>query len=387
VGRIETFSYINNKSLTVARAFHRATLLPDGSVLLTGGFDGRWRPEQKPLPLPIRSAEIVDGSALRAVATKPMIRARLGHTATLNAKGNVVVAGGMTTAASPADGGVQPPDAGAAPGPELSRATFVELFDSINKKFVKGADLIMPRDWHSAALAPAGVMLVGGSTNGGQATNRVEAYADGNLSDLKSQYLKEGRRAFALTALPDGRVIASGGLNPDGQALSSIEVWSPSSKRWRTAYLKNGRAFHTATLLEDGTVLLVGGLTNYGALLEATSLIEIFDPERFRVTQTWKRSRAARWCHTSTLLGNGKVLMAGGFLHHGGAGMDSDTPSALVNVIHVVDDDLEEFSDGPTMKEARAGHTATLLRSGALLITGGVSGGNQPNKTAEVYID
>ena len=58
-----------------ARSGHSATLLPDGTVLLAGG----WNPDYKPLS----SAEIFDPSTNRFITAGKMTAARAGHTATL----------------------------------------------------------------------------------------------------------------------------------------------------------------------------------------------------------------------------------------------------------------------------------------------------------------
>jgi hypothetical protein len=58
-----------------ARSGHSATLLPDGTVLLAGG----WDPDYKPLS----SAEIFDPVSNRFVTTGDMTEGRAGHNATL----------------------------------------------------------------------------------------------------------------------------------------------------------------------------------------------------------------------------------------------------------------------------------------------------------------
>ena len=69
-----------------------------------------------------------------------------------------------------------------------------------------------------------------------------------------------------LTALPDGTVLASGGMTGSdgvslGQAVLPAEIWNPDTETWKTvASLSNGREYHsTALLLPDGRVLMAGG--------------------------------------------------------------------------------------------------------------------------------
>ena len=75
-----------------------------------------------------------------------------------------------------------------------------------------------------------------------------------------------GRAYQNLTMLPDGTVLASGGMSTsDGTDLSKAvlpaEIWNPDTETWTTvASLTNGREYHsTAMLLPDGRVLMAGG--------------------------------------------------------------------------------------------------------------------------------
>ena len=75
-----------------------------------------------------------------------------------------------------------------------------------------------------------------------------------------------GRAYQNLTLLPDGTVLASGGMSTsDGtdltKAVLPAEIWNPDTETWTTvASLTNGREYHsTAMLLPDGRVLMAGG--------------------------------------------------------------------------------------------------------------------------------
>jgi hypothetical protein len=77
-------------SLATARDIHSATLLPDGTVLVTGGrYDSPTTDET------IASAELYDPAAGTWSSTGSLRAARAKHTATLLANGVVLLAGGV----------------------------------------------------------------------------------------------------------------------------------------------------------------------------------------------------------------------------------------------------------------------------------------------------
>ena len=76
-------------SLGNARAFHTATLLPTGKLLVAGGLDSTGHSSA--------SAELDELSIEKRAATGSLITSRVGHTATLLNDGTVRVAGGFTS--------------------------------------------------------------------------------------------------------------------------------------------------------------------------------------------------------------------------------------------------------------------------------------------------
>ena len=78
-----------------------------------------------------------------------------------------------------------------------------------------------------------------------------------------------------------------------------------------SATMAQPRSGHTATLLPDGRVLLIGGMISVRGDEVSTDTTEIYDPK----TGTYKpsgRLSTARSGHTATLLKDGDVLVTGG---------------------------------------------------------------------------
>ena len=75
--------------------------------------------------------------------------------------------------------------------------------------------------------------------------------------------------------------------------------------------MANVRRVHTATLLNDGTVLMVGGGNGNQEPPEPLASSEIFNPNTGSFSNTGSLL-TARAEHTATLLKNGTVLVTGG---------------------------------------------------------------------------
>ncbi|CAF3922388.1 unnamed protein product, partial [Adineta steineri] len=100
------------------------------------------------------------------------------------------------------------------------------------------------------------------------------------------------------------KVLVTGGQK-DNDILNSAELYDPSTETWTIiASMKNTREVHTASLLMNGQVLIAGGYMG--------NTTEIYDPS----TNTWvdgSDMNDIRISHTASVLTNGKVLVTGGF--------------------------------------------------------------------------
>ncbi len=91
------------------------------------------------------------------------------------------------------------------------------------------------------------------------------------------------------------------GSTPPRPLQAASQTWS------NTGSLAAARYGHTATLLPNGKVLAAGGLSGSDPLIGA----ELYDP----ATGTWSATgslNTARYASSATLLSNGQVLVVGG---------------------------------------------------------------------------
>src|SRR3981081_4107838 len=112
--------------------------------------------------------------------------------------------------------------------------------------------------------------------------------------------------------LNDGKVLATGGT-PGRGPLSSAELYDPTANTWTlTGTMTIGRWSHTATLLGDGTVLVAGGWGQSISCGKActgyipTPKADIYNEATGRFTATASLGRA-RASHTASLLGTGRA--------------------------------------------------------------------------------
>jgi len=127
------------------------------------------------------------------------------------------------------------------------------------------------------------------------------------------------------------------------------------------------RGGHTATFLANGKVLIAGG-TLGSAAGDGLTRAELFDPATATFSATGEMVTARRG-HTATLLTDGRVLIAGGFL---------GSSNTLLASAELYDPATGTFTATGSMLTARGLHTATLLYDGTVLVAGG-------DYTAELY--
>ena len=133
--------------------------------------------------------------------------------------------------------------------------------------------------------------------------------------------------------------------------------------------MNTSRAAHTATLLGNGKVLVAGG---FGGDENSLASAEIFDAAKNSFSSANNMS-VARAGHSATALPDGKVLIAGGF---NGSYLDS---------AEIYDAKTGKFTPTGKMTLPRSEHIAVLLNSGKVLLAGGVGTGWTFLADAEIY--
>jgi len=224
------------------RGGHSATTLPNGKVLVAGGFN------RGPGTLTV-AAEIFDPTTRTfAPLSGQMIRLTNTHRGTLLYSGNVLISGGVAVASA---------------GARLYR-DLTEQFDTSTQIFGSAsAPMTATRIAHDATTLPGGWLLMSGGATSLSFTN-VTAVRTAELFNPATRAftslgitLSTPRAAHAAARLADGSVLLTGGLTVGSVATPGIVLDSAEVFRVATPTAKP-----TVTLTAEPTTLTLGGSLN-----------------------------------------------------------------------------------------------------------------------------
>lgn len=337
ISTTDAAAFVPAAPMSTSHAFHTATLLADGKVLVAGGEGG--------------GVEVYDSFAGTWTTTGSLKRPRTRHSATLLQDGRVLAARGFFM-----------PDGNAS----------AELYSPVTGVWTEFGDegfyhaSLPGGDNHTATLLGNGqVLFVGGYDYINHTMYPGFLYDPTNGTWFGTYAPGTFRILHTATLLPDGKVLIAGG-ETNGSFLPSATcmLFDPATEGWtNTGAMSTGRMAHTATLLQNGKVLVVGG--DYGV-----SNAELYDP----ATGTWSATGSmsiSRSYHTATLLPDGKVLVVGG--------------NSALSSAELYDPVAGTWSLTSPLNVARYHHTASLLPNGDVLIAGGWTSDTVSTSSAELY--
>jgi WD40 repeat protein len=187
----QTGTWTPTGSMTTARFYHTATLLPNGQVLVAGGADASFRD--------MSSAEVYDPDTGTWTAIAPMNQARGGATATLLPDGRVLVVGGCGCFSA-------------------------ELYNPSTGTWSLTGSMSTDRESNTATLLRTGQVLVAGGTVCDPycfTLDSAELYDPGTGTWSPTGAMTEQRSGQTATLLPDGTVLAV--------SLTSTDRYTPGA--------------------------------------------------------------------------------------------------------------------------------------------------------------
>ena len=238
-------SWSTTAAAATARSSHTATRLPNGKVLVAGGFND---------PVYLTSAELYDpaanGGAGAWNSTGSLTTARHFHSETLLIDGKVLVTGGYNDTAGYLDS--------------------AERYDPIAATWSAAGTLGTPRSSHKATLLPNGKVLIAGGYNdiSGYLVS-AELYNPGAGTWSNTGFLANARNSHTATLLANGKALVAGGYAASG-TLSGAELYDSASVAVTSPTFANVSA---TTAVLGGNVTSDGGVmvTGRGIVLAPTT--------------------------------------------------------------------------------------------------------------------
>lgn len=337
-------SFVSVAAMRTARFHPASALLPDGKVLVAGGFASS--------TTSLASTELYDPATGQWTDAAPMSANRTGRGFLVPLQDGRVLAlsstsaetydwrsGSWTAAATPPTAAFQP-FLRLADGRVLvtsGNAGMALLYDPAQDRWTSHGGFDRRRDFAMVQLADGSVLMSGGwidSSVNRTTTSRLFDPATATWRSGPTMHVARSHH-FAFP-LPDGRVVVSHGTTSSATVAGTTEVYDPAANTWSVA--GNVIKFDGTTLgaamtpLGGGRVLVTGGAGAGGGVifdqhpqgqLNETNA-EVFDP----ATLSWQRATApgtglvqARYHHAAARLVDGQVLLAGG--RNGGGALSS----------------------------------------------------------------
>jgi len=214
-----------------------------------------------------------------------------------------------------------------------------------------------------------GVLIAGGEgLLAWEVLKSVELFEAGDFEGQSNVALSVERSGSVAVAYPD-HVLVIGGWEAPGQASDAVDWihFDEEPPKVESFHMKYRRAEHSAVLVESGgsyEVFVCGGLRyDQGSpvVVDSCEMLNLDNKSYFEYPGVIRR-----WGHTATVLQDGRMLLAGGF--------SSVPPTVAENSAVLFDTPVGPGGRRtiPTVSK-RAGHTATLLSNGMVVLIGGVA--------------
>lgn len=352
-----TITFAPANPMNKARAFFTANDLPNGNILVAGGYDGSCQCAPN-----FADSEIYNWQSGLWTVTTPMNSARAAAVSVGLKDGRVLVIGGFDE--------------------NFNVLGSAEIYDPSAATWTLTAPMITARveDFVAVTLKNhANKILVAGGTasDGVTSLSAAEIYDVTTNTWTATGSMNVGRGEFNSVELLDGRVLAIGGVTSDGKAIASAEIYDPATGNWTlTGSMSHARNDLEAARLPDGRVLVAGGGIGSEQKHRLRSA-EIFDPNTGQWTATGSMTEPRSETERGTVvLAGGRVLVTGGLV----------APHTAIASSDLYDPKTGKWKAGGYMSEPRSAQAA-LVEPGnrhVMIVMGGLDQGAAATASADI---
>ena len=342
-----SWTEMNGSSGWSARRGHTSVAMPDGSIVLMGGFSGggyvsyndTWRSTD-------------NGGTWMLMNASSGWSERFIHTSMAMPDGSIVLMGGCY------------PD-----GP-CYNDTWRSVDSGSTWILINASAGWSPRGGHTSVVMPDGsIVLMGGWSIGPDFNDVWRSFDNGTtwtLVNASAGWFPRGGHTSVV--MPDSSIVLMGGIGPlNNETWTSIDngaTWTKmnSSSGWSMRYR------HTSVTMPDGSIILLGGLGNEG--------FAILKNDTWRSTdngKTWdlineSSGWSARWDHTSVAMPDGSIVLFGGGMNDTWrfqpVGSSAQNPSHTYTMPGIYNVALQAYNFGGYNSTRKAGYiTATNVTS------------------------
>lgn len=332
----------------LARSGHTSVALPDGSIILIGGYDSEnrfndvWRSEDQ-------------GNTWIELSPHATWSARSGHTSVVLSDGSIVLMGGYD--------GSHKNDVWRS---EDQGATWTEVNSSAEWSGRAGHQ--------SVVLSDNSIILMGGYD--GDYHRDVWRSTDQGASweELTTEAQWSKRGGFSVVALSNNDIVLMFGHGTTSPIKELSDVWlsTDMGETWSEVDVEQdylGRYDHTTVVLPDDSIILMGG--RIGPYISSPYLSSVW--QSFDKGKTWIELSRGIWPsraeHTSMVMPDDSIVLIGG----------KNTTGQLNDVWLSPDQGSNWIEKAVAEWSAREGHASLVLPDGSILLMGGYDGDNRLN--------
>jgi len=280
------------------RVGHGSVILPDGSILLIGGFDQSTNP---PTDYADTRRSTDKGITWSVQSSSPGWMARDGHSCNVLPDGSIILTGGSKMVTTPLT------------------LSFNDTWRSEDKGAtwsVRSTNPAWPaREEHtSVALSDGSIVFMGGLDNRSVSYNDTWRSADkgATWSQVSAKAPWIARWGHTSVVLADDSILVMGGRDAAGTYYNDTWMSADNGATWSQVSAKApwiARWGHASVVMPDGSILLMGGTSN------SIELNDIWRSTDNGATWTELAAHAewsARIGHSAVVLPDASIVLAGG---------------------------------------------------------------------------